>query len=429
VTAKEPSPPRGSGPSSVHLALLMVLGAAVAGWSYVLLRVQNAPESLGAICRAEGGCASLWTAPFALSVQRLTSVPVAGWGLVWGLAATGLALFAWLRLARGKAPDAALTALRLASAAGLLGVFVLVGVVVSEGTFCGACAIAHALVLAHAAIALFLWHKRGLTQGGPAAVLAGGSMLWAYLVVVFVAASVPKNAIPVATAPDASADTKLREFLATLTPPARQALSDALGHMRRGPALTLPKPRALTGRPDAPVRFTEWTDIRCSHCAELHHTWAELEKTLPGSFSLESRYYPLDSGCNPAIKNPQRDEVRCLAPRVQICRENYPDAALLKDALYARQRDLTPALVYELATGNRAALQTCIDSAETKAKLDDDLALAAQYSPDGTPIVIVNGRPGSAMPIFLYAIALAQGSPDHPAFAALPPANPNAHVH
>jgi serine/threonine-protein kinase len=322
-----------------------------------------------------------------------------------------------------------LTALRFTSGAGLVGVFVLVGVVITEGSFCGACAIVHALVLAHAVIAVFVWRARRIPQAGPGTVLAGGSMLWAYLLVAFTASSVPKSTIPVASAPDASTETKLREFLANLTPPARQALADALGQMRHGPALTLPKPRALAGRADAPVRFTEWTDVRCSHCAELHHTWAELEKTLPGSFSLESRYYPLDGACNPAIKNPQHDEVRCLAPRVQICRENYPDAALLKDALYARQRDLTPALVFELATGNRATLQACADSAETKAKLADDLALAAQYSPDGTPIVIVNGRPGSAMPIFLYAIALAQGSPDHPAFSALPPANPTAHVH
>lgn len=421
--------PSRSGPSSVHLALLAILGAAAAVWSYVLLRVQNAPEALGAICREGGGCASLWTAPFALSVQRLTSVPVAGWGIVWGLAAAGLALFAWVRVARAQAADAAVTALRLVSAAGLLGVFVLVGVVVSEGSFCGACAIAHAIVLAHAAIALFLWRRRGVAQAGPASVLAGGSILWAYLVVAFTASSVPKPAIPTASAPDASTETKLREFVASLSPPARQALADALGHMRRGPALTLPKPRALQGRPDAPVRFTEWTDVRCSHCAELHHAWAELEKALPGSFSVESRYYPLDGGCNPAIKNPQRDEVRCLAPRVQICRENYPDAALLRDALYAQQRDLTPAKVWELATGSRESLQACVDSADTKAKLADDLAVAAQYSPDGTPLVIVNGRPGSAMPIFLYAITLAQGSPDHPAFSSLPPANPDAHVH
>ena len=58
-------------------------------------------------------------------------------------------------------------------------------------------------------------------------------------------------------------------------------LSDALGRMRRGPALTLPPPRALRGPADAPVRFTEFTDVRCSHCAELHRLWEELERALP----------------------------------------------------------------------------------------------------------------------------------------------------
>jgi hypothetical protein len=119
--------------------------------------------------------------------------------------------------------------------------------------------------------------------------------------------------------------------------------------------------------------------------------------------------------------------VRCLAPRVQICRE--PNAAALAGAFFAEQRSLTPDRVYELAGGDRAALDACVASRETASKLEADIALAEQYSPDGTPLVLVNGRLGSAMPPFLYAIVLARGSPDHPAFSVLPPADPNAHIH
>jgi len=43
--------------------------------------------------------------------------------------------------------------------------------------------------------------------------------------------------------------------------------------------------------------------------------------------------------------------------------------------------------------------------------------------------VLVNGRHGSAFPPFLYAIALAGGSPDHSAFDGLPPPDPAAHIH
>jgi protein-disulfide isomerase len=412
-----------------HLVLLTVLGAAVAAWSFVLLRAQNAPETLDAICTEGGGCASLWSAPFALTVQRLTSVPVAGWGLVWGLAAAGLGLAALVRASRGPI-DAIVTSLRLLSAAGLVGVFVLLAVIVSERTFCLPCAGAHVLALAHAGIALFAWRRLGLARPGPGTVLAGGSLLWAYLLVAFTAGGVPASAIPSASRPDATADAALRDFIGTLPPAGRQALSDALGRMRRGPALTLPAPRTLRGPANAPVRFTEFTDVRCGHCAELHSAWAELEQALPpGSFSVESRFYPLDGACNEAMRSPARDPVRCLAPRVQICREKDPGAPALAGALFAEQRSLTPERVYALAGGDRAALDACVASPDTASKLAGDVALAEQYSPDGTPLVLVNGRPGSAMPPFLYAIVLARGSPDHPAFSVLPPANPNAHIH
>jgi 2-hydroxychromene-2-carboxylate isomerase len=150
---------------------------------------------------------------------------------------------------------------------------------------------------------------------------------------------------------------------------------------------------------------------------------------LPGSFSLESRYYPLDGGCNAALQSPARDPVRCLAPRVQICREKEPGAQALAGALFAEQRTLTEPRVYELAGGDRAALDACVASRETASQLEGDVALAQQYDPEGTPIVLVNGRMGSGQPPFLYAIALARGNPDHPAFSSLPPPDPNAHIH
>jgi protein-disulfide isomerase len=412
-----------------QLVVLAVLGAAVAAWSFVLLRAQNAPAALDAICTAGGGCASLWSAPFALSVQRLTSVPVAGWGLVWGLAAAALGIAALVRARRGPI-DAIVTSLRLLSAAGLLGVFVLLAVIVSERTFCAPCAGAHALVLAHAGVALLAWRRLGLARPGPGAVLAAGSLLWAYLVVVFTAGGVPASAIPSASQPDASADAALRDYVDKLPPAGRQVLADVLGRMRRGPALTLPPPRTLRGPATAPVRFTEFTDVRCSHCAELHQVWEELAQALPaGSFSVESRFYPLDGACNVAIRSPARDPVRCLAPRVQICREQDPGAHALAGALFAEQGTLTAERVYELAGGDRAALDACVAGAEARSKLEGDVALAEQYSPDGTPLVLVNGRLGSAQPAFLYAIVLARGSPDHPAFSVLPPADPGAHIH
>jgi protein-disulfide isomerase len=423
-------------PTRASLAALTALGLAVALWSFALFLGPSA-AAVKTICGPDdgGGCGALWRSPFALAVQRATGVSVAGWGVVWGAAAAALAGFALWRAQRGGSSAAQVSALRCLSAAGVAGVFVLVAVSLEQRSFCVACAAAHSLILAHAAIALFSWRARGLPEVPRGLMLAASVLLGAYIVVMFVpGAAKPTAALPSAPPTvDRSQDQALADFVASLPPAARQALSDALGRMRRGPAFELPAPRSLRGSAAAPVRFTEFTDVRCSHCADLHGVWDELERAVPsGLFSVESRFYPLDRACNPDIRSPKVDPVRCLAPRVQICLEGRPGARELAGLLFAEQASLTTDRVYALASpyaGSRATLEACVAGEEAAARLAEDVALAARYQPEGTPIVLVNGRLGSAFPPFLYAITLSRGAPDHPAFAGLPPSNPDAHIH
>jgi serine/threonine-protein kinase len=427
-----------SPPPRASLLALAVAGGATAAWSLALV-LGPTSAAVKTVCGPDdgGGCSALWRSPFALAVQRAGGLSVAAWGVVWGLAALALALLALFRVARNQPLASAVTASRLLSATGLLTVFALAGVSLSERTFCAACAVAYALVGAHAAVALFAWHDRGLPEATHGAMLAGAFVLGAYLVMVFVPAAAPPlpaaAAFPAAPPPaGGAADEALSGFVAQLSPPVRQALSDVLGRMRRGPSLELPPPRALRGPASAPVRLTEFTDVRCSHCAELHGVWDELERAVPpGSFSLESRFYPLDAACNPHLRARSTDPVRCLAPRVLICLEGRSEVRSLAGALFAEQRTLTTDRVYALAAphASRAELDACVASDKATAALADDVALATRYDPEGTPIVLVNGRLGSALPPFLYAIVLARGSPDHPAFASLPPPNPQAHIH
>jgi hypothetical protein len=42
----------------------------------------------------------------------------------------------------------------------------------------------------------------------------------------------------------------------------------------------------------------------------------------------------------------------------------------------------------------------------------------------GTPLVLIDGRPVIPYPQLIYVLALTKGAPSHPAFALLPPPQP-----
>jgi serine/threonine-protein kinase len=226
--------------------------------------------------------------------------------------------------------------------------------------------------------------------------------------------------------PDAA---RLEELIARLSPRLKQGLSDALAAYARGDRVPLRPARRLIGSPTAPVRITEFTDVLCGHCAHLHEAIGVLREMLPeGSFALEPRQFPLDSECNPAVQMSPGNGVRCMAARAMICLEEHwvPFA----DSLFENQRRLTKNRIYTFAAPftSRERLDDCMASPETEAKLRDDIAWALQHEIRGTPLVLVNGREVPASLQLLYALVLAEGDTKHPAFAVLPPPQPQARL-
>jgi serine/threonine-protein kinase len=112
-----------------------------------------------------------------------------------------------------------------------------------------------------------------------------------------------------------------------------------------------------------------------------------------------------------------------------ICVEK--DSMSLADALFENQRWLTTERIYDVAAPfmSRERLEDCVASPETEAKLRDDIAWALQHEIHGTPLLLVNGREVPPTLHFLYAMVLAEANPEHPAFAVLPPPQPEAHLH
>ncbi|MDH3212899.1 MAG: DsbA family protein [Myxococcales bacterium] len=403
-------------------------------WKELLAARSGAP----AFCVLGGGdaCEVVVNSPFAAAIERWTVLPVAGWGVVWSLAAIALPL--WTRIQRGRGrPSAAYWSATLATAAaGAAAVVVLAAASLASGALCTNCAITYLLAVAYGAVCLRDLEPPVVKQVARGLPIAAAATLAAFLLLLYpgiqtsraIRGQSPASIRPLELPPQSTlGDRDLRSLLQQLPAAELQALSDALAAYARGAAVPPRPPRSLIGPAFAPVRITEFSDILCSHCADLHETLATIRRTLPPeSFALEARQFPLDAACNPHVTAMMGKPVRCTAAKALICAEEEPYFFDFASALFERQRTLTEKNVYALAEPYiaREKLAACMAAPATQAKLSDDIAWAMQTGLQGTPHVLVNGRTGSAFAPFLRAIVLAGGDADQPSFSQLPAAQP-----
>ncbi len=442
-------------------AKLVVLGALCALWSVFLWMELVLLRSGGSsFCATEGklDCSAVWNGAFASAIQRWTGLPIAGWGLVWSAAAFALTLAGLLRAAQGGPAARVFSAVRLTALAGVLAVVVMLAASAAAGAICLGCLAMDVLVAAYAVVALRRWRPAGLPQWPRAAALAGGVAGAAFLLLLYPGLQTPRSteeagrrAVETAArssdSPDSEApaekassgtgnaerDKALVDLVQSLDPQLKQTLADSLAIYRASAPQPLPPPRALVGAEMAPVRITEFTDILCEHCAALNQTLHTLRESVPpGSYSVDARQFPLDGRCNPLLSpGKQGDDVRCVAAKLRICAEPTGKEPDLASALFEKQEGLTGNAAMSIASRflSPDQMDSCFASAKVKEELQQDIAAAAHFDSDGTPIVAVNGRKGTSFAPFLYAIVLTRGKPNHPAFDALPPGNPNAHLH
>jgi serine/threonine-protein kinase len=408
------------------------VGLSVFQW--VELRAIQAGGTAVCSINASVNCETVWTSPFAQRVGSLTGLPIAGLGVVWGLAAAACAGALLWRARSGRALRPAVLPVRTVGVVAALICITLIAGSISAGALCLTCLGTYVLVLGYAAVALAA--LPGALQPGsaewtralglPAAVSAV-----AWIALLLVGPTRPTGTLPPRSAGKGSGTSKdVSQFLASRPASEKQALADALARFAREPAPApvnvLPRPRLMKGPADAPVHLVEWTDILCPHCRHLNDSLEELQQAVPpGRLAVEPRQYPLDGACNPDV--PQKgDGLRCTGSLALICLEQAPDYWTLRDKVFAAQSKLTRESLLQIASSGsipRSQLEACIASPEAAAKLQDDIRYAALYSPTGTPIVAINGKPAYAAPVFLYALTMASGDPTAPVLtSALPPA-------
>lgn len=420
-------------------------------------------------------CVEIWDSGFASAIQGWSGVPIAGWGLIWSLAAFGLPLWTLAESARQEPPaeagigGSAWAATLWMAIGGLAGIVVLFSVSVLEGHLCTTCVVTYTIVAVYA-LACFVQTPIRTVPLAKGVSLASGALGLSFVLLFIpglrtplseseagrqvleqLAQDRPPLAEPAAPAAPATTATSeepreghssvvsvdtgdpatagVAELLAGLPDRLEQAFSNELDRYKRAPHVPIRPARALVGPENAPVRITEFTDALCGHCASLHETIAQLSQALPdGSFALEARHFPLDSACNPLMEGESKTAVRCLAARSAICLEDRPEAFVYAGRIYENQRTLDDDKVYELAEPllTKNDLVSCVNAPDTEAKLQDDIAWAMEHDIQGTPLVLLNGRPVAAFGPLIYALILTRGDAEHEVFSVLPEPEPDS---
>jgi serine/threonine-protein kinase len=419
------------------LAASAVLTAlwAVYQWLELLVALEGGPVTCQVSATLD--CTAVWFAPAAKAIHRLSGVPVAGWGVVWGLAAGVVTLRLALDRKAGRGLEAGVFGVRVVAVAGAVSVIGFLGVSLAEGVVCPSCLATYAMVIVYAAFSVAGLRARtprsvwvpGLTPAVLA--VAAGWLLLLY----------PGIATPLRpegqVAPDVSSPARadgssaapedaLSALVAKLPPRGAQALAKAVASLRSPPKNEGIEPRRRAGPADAPVLVTDFSDLRCGHCKNLAEALRALRERLEGRFAEDARYFPLSARCNPEVPEEMVDPsgARCFAAKALLCLEDRPAYFELRHRLFEAQADLTVERVEELAEEVTAvgpdALAACVASPEVEQKLASDIEYAMRYDLKGTPLVLVNGREVPGHPTILYALILARGDPDHPAFAQLP---------
>jgi uncharacterized membrane protein len=441
-----PSTPSLPPPSRPALGLLLATSVATAALAvyqwFELLEVRRGGTVSCAI-NATINCVSVWNSDFASRLHELTGMPVAGLGLTWALAAVALTVWLWREVKRGAKLAPATGALKLWALAGGLSTITFITASLRLGALCLTCLGTYVLVTAFVVAALAMlpgpWFpsRDAFTKATARAMACGAA---SFLVLLYPGLQTPQTAsttLGVArsatsgSAPVAGSDPKaFAQYFASLPEPDAQFAAVArarwLGSMK--PDVSMHPPRARRGPAQAKVHVVDFTDIQCGHCRQFDALSEELFGLAPeGSVSMEARQFPLDGACNRYVPRRSDNGISCLGARVQLCLESSPRFHQLRHELFENQAKLSTELIWTIALKSglgRPALESCVSSAETQAKLDEDIAYALKYQLEGTPLVVVNGRKTEPSAAFLLGMILAGGDVNAPLFAKLPAPRP-----
>ncbi len=155
------------------------------------------------------------------------------------------------------------------------------------------------------------------------------------------------------------------------------------------------------GPEGAALQLIEFADYECPACQVLYVVISELSEKYEGRVRFIYKNYPLDSSCNPALKD-QMHPNGCYAAYLARCAGEQGKFWEMSDYLFRTGMeggDTNPIQAKEkMVEGisklglDKSKIDLCVESDEVKNKVASDIAEGDKIGLVGTPTILINGK-------------------------------------
>lgn len=150
----------------------------------------------------------------------------------------------------------------------------------------------------------------------------------------------------------------------------------------------------VLGALDAPVTLVEYSDTECPFCKRFHTTLQQVVREYDGKVRWVYRHFPLDALHSKARKEAEATECAGAQGKFWEYTDKLFEVTPSNDGLDAAQ---LPQIAKDVGL-DVAAFETCLQSGQMAARVQEDLDDAAKAGGQGTPYTVILGSKGETIP-------------------------------
>jgi protein-disulfide isomerase/peroxiredoxin len=158
----------------------------------------------------------------------------------------------------------------------------------------------------------------------------------------------------------------------------------------------LDEPREFwAGNPDATVTVVEYADFQCAYCRRLSNELDTIKENYGDRIRVLMKHFPMHESCNPQARGYDKHPLACDLAYAAHCSGLQGKFWEMHDLLFDNQPSLSSTSATEFASQlglDLPSFETCVQSPETRAKIEADVGSGRYAGFNGTPRLYINNH-------------------------------------